>query len=489
MDILDTLKNKSQNSKQNTILRKAENRKQVTSNHKQVLLSAFRLFDYLVVKAFPLSAFYVVTVFCFFSAFLLSCNNSTDPKEDLVTFSGTVTLEDTTDYSGVTVSLYAPVELDTALVRINQEYPNIGVQISQETEFDHREHEALYSTTTNANGSWEIKAEEGTYNVVIAKEGWGWKYEFDSSNKTINYQLSRRILLSGNITDYFEISENSFVLVENNTTVTTNGTLKINPGVIINFKESSKLTIDGKLLINGTEQNKVLMTSEPLGNYAKIIFQNTCDNLLHNVIIRKIEEGTYIKGCTNIQLSNIHYSNNNVTLELFNSSDIVISDCNIVNSNIGVEASESKIVFKNNLLFENTEAGVIFLNDQISEFSYNLTEKCENYGISINPGSNKYSISATKILYNDFENNQVHIFIGVNGAPQINYNNLLNAYEYKIVASQYSPLDSIDAKYNYWIDTQSEYIDISIDDKEDHLGEEYEGPKVDYSEYSLKYIQ
>ena len=50
--------------------------------------------------------------------------------------------------AGVTVSLYAPVELpvesrmpaaDTALVRINQEYPNIGVQISQETEFDQRE--------------------------------------------------------------------------------------------------------------------------------------------------------------------------------------------------------------------------------------------------------------------------------------------------------------------------------------------------------------
>ncbi len=80
-----------------------------------------------------------------FVIFLLSCSQ---PNEnDLVTFSGTVTLEDTTDYSGVTVSLYKPVELpaggrmpsaDTALVRINQQYANIGFQISQETEFDHR---------------------------------------------------------------------------------------------------------------------------------------------------------------------------------------------------------------------------------------------------------------------------------------------------------------------------------------------------------------
>jgi len=69
---------------------------------------------------------------------LVSCSpTSTDDKK--VTFSGTVTLEDTTDYSGVTVFLYKPVELDTALVRINQEYPNIGVHISQETEFDRTE--------------------------------------------------------------------------------------------------------------------------------------------------------------------------------------------------------------------------------------------------------------------------------------------------------------------------------------------------------------
>lgn len=83
-------------------------------------------------------------VICLLS-FLFSCSSPT--ANNKVTFSGTVTLEDTTDYfptetsgqAGVTVSLYKPVVLDTALVRINQQYPNIGVQISQETEFDNRE--------------------------------------------------------------------------------------------------------------------------------------------------------------------------------------------------------------------------------------------------------------------------------------------------------------------------------------------------------------
>lgn len=83
------------------------------------------------------------------SFFLITCSTSTNSDKQVV-FSGTVTLEGETDFSGVTVSLYNPVELDpsnsrtgqskgrtgTVLVRINREYPNIGVQISQETEFD-----------------------------------------------------------------------------------------------------------------------------------------------------------------------------------------------------------------------------------------------------------------------------------------------------------------------------------------------------------------
>jgi len=90
-----------------------------------------------------LSLLYSLILITLSSLILFTCS-SPNSSGDKVTFSpmknsgqaGTVTLEDTTDFSGVTVSLYEPVELDTALVRINEKYPNIGVQISQETEFD-----------------------------------------------------------------------------------------------------------------------------------------------------------------------------------------------------------------------------------------------------------------------------------------------------------------------------------------------------------------
>ncbi|MCP4413710.1 MAG: hypothetical protein GY808_14210, partial [Gammaproteobacteria bacterium] len=109
----------------------------------------------------------------------------------------TVTLEGETDHSGVKVALYRPVVLDTALVRINQQYPNIGVQISQETEFDHREHSPLYSTNTNASGAWKIEdVTPGTYNVVAEKDSFGWQVEYEKQTGNAQFDLYKNILLT-----------------------------------------------------------------------------------------------------------------------------------------------------------------------------------------------------------------------------------------------------------------------------------------------------
>ncbi|HDH31752.1 MAG TPA: hypothetical protein ENH26_03190 [Candidatus Wolfebacteria bacterium] len=62
---------------------------------------------------------------------LFTCSFLTNP--DKTTISGTVKLEAQTNHSGVKVSLYKLIDLDTTLVGINQQYPNIGVQISPKT--------------------------------------------------------------------------------------------------------------------------------------------------------------------------------------------------------------------------------------------------------------------------------------------------------------------------------------------------------------------
>jgi hypothetical protein len=505
MNILDTLKNKSKNSKQNTILRKAENRKQVTSNHKQVLLSAFRLFDYLVVKAFPLSAFYVVTVFCFFSAFLLSCNNSTDPKEDLVTFSGTVTLEDTTDYSGVTVSLYAPVELDTALVRINQEYPNIGVQISQETEFDHREHEALYSTTTNADGSWEIKAEEGAYNIVVEKEGWGWKYDNLVENKQ-NFQtgLFKVQKLSGNYSNNIRLLEGHHYLVKENINIGEQSSLIIEPGVWIRFDGLYRIITYGSVEFNGTNNNFIHCTNNSLdsesGQWQFIELIHGKSATIEYTIFEKSKSGLEIKNRDNSSIRKCIFRNNqstglllnttigtNISLCLFLKNDQSILGLYSIkdktnksvfyNSIEGIKAEYSSMQINDNYFYKNVR-GVYSQFRPSPEIIHNEFLDNEN-GVRC-AGSDPICRA------NNFHNNNQSIYIGIayssiNANPLINYNNFIGG-EYGIQMVGYpsgTNNNDINALNNWWDSIYEFDIQNRIFDKNDA------GENSNYVEYVL----
>ena len=110
---------------------------------------------------------------------LMSCSKQpTSPETGSLT--GTVKLEGQTNHSGITVALYQLAELDTTILRYNREYPNVGFPISQATEFEHRLGEVVAEAKTNQDGSFEIDGvEEGTYNLVAEKAGFGWKYVYN----------------------------------------------------------------------------------------------------------------------------------------------------------------------------------------------------------------------------------------------------------------------------------------------------------------------
>ena len=89
----------------------------------------------------------------------ISCSKTPTPP-DTFSLSGTVHLEGQEDHSGVTVALYNPVELDTAVVRLQKEFPFVGVPISQQTEFDHRMGEAVYMIKTKSDDSFHFSEVE-----------------------------------------------------------------------------------------------------------------------------------------------------------------------------------------------------------------------------------------------------------------------------------------------------------------------------------------
>jgi len=157
----------------------------------------------------------ILSLIVLFFAFLC---NSCSTKANKGTISGTVTLfndipglyiENPMDFSGVTVALYKTAVLDTTLVRINQQYPQIGVQITQETEFDHRNFKPLKVTTTDAIGKFSFPSlTPGDYNIIIWKNEWGIRYI--CSVKAIENENNN----IGNIALYPEIIYNSTIVSE-----------------------------------------------------------------------------------------------------------------------------------------------------------------------------------------------------------------------------------------------------------------------------------
>ena len=138
----------------------------------------------------------------------VSCSKSpTDSRTGSLT--GTVLLEGQTNHSGITVALYKLAELDTTILRYNREYPNVGFPISQATEFDHRLGEVAAEAKTKKDGSFNIDGvEQGTYNLVAEKAGFGWKYIY-AVRKIAHFKNKVKILkyvASWNFKSYIKIS-------------------------------------------------------------------------------------------------------------------------------------------------------------------------------------------------------------------------------------------------------------------------------------------
>jgi len=214
-----------------------------------------------------------------FSVLLLSCSQTTENKTGKLT--GTIILTNDTgnplnepvDFAGITVALYRTVALDTALVRLNEDYPSLGVHISQETEFDHRLLNPAYTAQSQVDGSFSISSiSKGSYNLVVFKQGWGVRYFYDlfiqtgsntltdllapKSANTLKHEKMRnsvslypvRILADFINTDYVFETDRSYLATNDanfNTPVT------MNTGTYIWIGPGRKLSFNGNVSATG----------------------------------------------------------------------------------------------------------------------------------------------------------------------------------------------------------------------------------------------
>ncbi len=434
--------------------------------------------------------------FCHFSfvivllSFLLTtCSTSTNSDKQVV-FSGSVTLEDETDYSGVMVSLYNLVELDTALVRINEQYPNIGVQISQETEFDHRNEIAIKTTTTSADGSWKIKVDEGVYNVVVEKDGFGWKYTHEKDgDQTMASGLSEEIVVSGIKGNNFTFESGKFYKISGE--VTFVASLEIQKAIVV-AEENASIRILGPVSTNISSGFAMFTTENQDENWNGIALESEA-NTLRSLLIKNARDGIKVKSKKNT-FSNLYISDSELTgIAVFSEMDqnsltnlliskqqtgiefsfvdstVILLKSIIINSimqGLYINNSLSKI---NNTVFSNNEIGIYSVFDSDAEIKHCLFEKNKQYDIQLGG-------SDLLITYNDFTSlAQIGIYISYiryAGASQpiINFNNFTNANFYIKIDAHSSNLSKfdIDAKNNWWGDLTTAEIDEKILDKNDY---------------------
>lgn len=192
----------------------------------------------------------------------------TKPDDPTGSISGSVYLDNESNHSGITISVYNLAELDTKIVDINTEYPHIGVIINQQTQFDHRFQTAIKTSITNEDGDFEVKnIPVGVYNIVISKDNYGFKYIYnvsilDGSNQLDTvFSLYQETHLSGDSFDDLTFQKDHHYIIDDDYNI-YNADVVIEPSSVIRIEPGKSINISlCEVLAQGKQDSLFWITS------------------------------------------------------------------------------------------------------------------------------------------------------------------------------------------------------------------------------------
>lgn len=271
--------------------------------------------------------------------------------------------------------------------------------------------------------------------------------------------------VSGNITSNTTWTlVNSPYIVTDTVQVLEGVTLTIQPGVTVKFNSNKSLSIGGKLIARGTENNKITFTSNQsspqIGDWDGILFTDGSIDASVNL------GNNYLDGSI-IEYSIYEYADN---LRI-NDSSPYIGNNTFRNNEYAVIFSASNSIFKNNTV-ENNSNRSIYLHYSNSKIIGN-TIKNSNVAFEISMGS-------PEITSNLIQDNYSGFYLTFSANPIIQYNNIINSGTdgRTLWLGQNS---NVTATYNYWGTINSTEIDEIIHDYYDNLSL----GKVNYNPYAL----
>jgi len=435
---------------------------------------------------FYLFPFYLALIFTFY---LFTCSKTPSSPEG-ITFSGTVTLEGQADNSGVTVMLFKPVEMDTALTNVRLKHPNVGIPLNQRTEFYWREHTPAYQATTDASGAWKIDGvESGVYNIVAKKEGFGWRVKYDTGASGNSISLKKAIVWNGTFSQSLSVPAGSFVSIEGNTTFAPGAQLTVGAGSILEFRNSSSLTVSDRLTLGGASGNEIYVTQRDTANFSRLNIEQGDNSQIDYAVFFNLKNGVYIKNSNNLTVKHCRFKMAKKSIEIFNGNNAQVENNVISEMNNGLITQETNLLLIKNLIVNNKENGLKSLSAKNSIVQNNIFKNNNKNGLGLNLGGYAFSETDLSIFYNDFESNETHIFLGTQSYCIANNNNFYKEKRLIVFSSSNIKRDSLNFQNNYWNYFNAQDISAKIIDRLDRIGQQNPGPVVDFTGIKTEYVQ
>lgn len=233
------------------------------------------------------------------------------------------------------------------------------------------------SVLTASDGSYSINVNSGYYDVLITKTGYQpLRYALNSlistpatfNNVTLISAPFRNV--TGNASGTWD--KDTCYVVVGNVTVPQGATLNIEAGTVIKFDGLYDMYVNGKLMALGTNQDKILFTSNraafAAGDWGQLRFNDSSDDssILTHAILEfggeipgSNEDGQLVLDLASPQISYVESrfaSENGVALH---ESGVYLHDCELHNNGrAGLYTKDSYARIESNYIYENGVGGL-----------------------------------------------------------------------------------------------------------------------------------
>ncbi|HOY84075.1 MAG TPA: right-handed parallel beta-helix repeat-containing protein [Candidatus Syntrophosphaera sp.] len=400
-------------------------------------------------------------------------------KPDSGTLTGRVVLTndsgdpllDPVDFAGVTIALYQPAQLDTTLIRINSEYPQVGVVTGQDTDFDHRGSDPLYLAGSEPDGTFVLEGiDPGIYNVVFLCEGWGVDYlcEVEISDRAEvdlgSMELYPVPICNPAYLDSFTFKARHCYFVQDTVNMLGNVVLEANskilmlPGASIKFwggvstPQTGGISSACRFISGKNFYQTQAYDITPADHYSAVEFRSD-NNVLRNVIFQHGSSSVVVSGLQN-QISNVIIRNIGAGL-------IIQGGHSVVDHILVANGSANGIQFNTVTPDQIEITNSVITKVEVAASLYTAgTYTIENSYFHNNNFAVKPDNCTGVISHNAFELNAYDIYqYAVSIPTQINYNDFFHSTQWGIL-----PRRAVVINYNNFFKTDRFYIWIRSPD-------------------------